>query len=188
MILFVNACIRPDSRTLTLAESVLQNLNGEIETLDLNTVLILPLDWESLCKRENCIAEDPDAAELIKYAKQFAEADEIVIAAPYWDLSFPAILKCYIEAITVVGTTFEYTPQGYPKGLCRAKRLIFVTTAGGVVLEKYNLGFDYIKNLCQLYYGIDDVLCCSAEGLDILGADVDEIMKNAIKKIPEILK
>lgn len=42
---------------------------------------------------------------MFKYAKQFAEADEIVIAAPYWDLAFPATVRIYFEAITVTGIT-----------------------------------------------------------------------------------
>ena len=35
--------------------------------------------------------------EMFRYAKAFAEADEILIAAPFWDLAFPAILRNYIE-------------------------------------------------------------------------------------------
>ena len=54
------------------------------------------------------------------YARQFAEADQIVIAAPFWDLSFPAILKAYMEQITVSGITFEYI-NGRPCGRCKKK-------------------------------------------------------------------
>ena len=43
---------------------------------------------------------------IFDYAKDFAKADTIVIAAPFWDLSFPASLKCYIEAINILGITF----------------------------------------------------------------------------------
>lgn len=49
---------------------------------------------------------------LFRYAKQFAQAADIVVAAPYWDLSFPAILKVYLEQICVTGLTFQYTPEG----------------------------------------------------------------------------
>ncbi len=47
-----------------------------------------------------------------RYARQFAGADEIVIAAPYWDLSFPSVLKVYLEHICITGITFQYTPEG----------------------------------------------------------------------------
>ena len=37
----------------------------------------------------------------------------IVIAAPYWDLSFPAVLKTYLEQINVLGVTFDYSDDGH---------------------------------------------------------------------------
>lgn len=46
---------------------------------------------------------------MFKYAHEFANADLIVIAAPFWDLSIPALLKVYIENIAVDGITFEYS-------------------------------------------------------------------------------
>ena len=96
-------------------------------------------------------------------AKQFAEADRIVIAAPYWDLSFPASLKQYFEQINVQGITFVYTPEGVPQGLCRAKQLLYVTTAGGNYVPE-EFGFGYVKALAQNFYGIPDVQMFQAAG------------------------
>ena len=122
--------------------------------------------------------------DMFAHARQFAEADEIVIAAPYWDYSFPAVLKQYIEHINVVGITFEYTPEGVPKGLCRAHRIWYVSTAGGDwAPDQY--GFGYIKALAQDYYGISDVRLIEATGLDIIGADAEAILQNKIKIINE---
>jgi len=115
---------------------------------------------------------------LFDLARQFAEAETIVIAAPYWDLSFPAMLKQYLEQINVVGITFKYTEEGIPVGLCSARRLFYVTTAGGnYVPEDY--GFSYVKALAQNYYGIQNVRKIEADGLDIYGADVNAIMESA---------
>ena len=47
------------------------------------------------------------------FDEKLPEADTVVIAAPFWDLSFPAILKKYIEAVTVAGITFRYSDQGH---------------------------------------------------------------------------
>ena len=33
----------------------------------------------------------------VKAAKDIAHADRIIIAAPFWDMSFPAVLKCFFE-------------------------------------------------------------------------------------------
>ena len=101
-----------------------------------------------------------------------------MIAAPYWDLSFPAVLKQYIEHINVLGITFEYTPDGLPRGLCRAKKLYYIMTAGGKYVPK-EFGFEYIKALAQNFYGIQDVRKIEAVGLDIIGADAEAILRSA---------
>ena len=115
-------------------------------------------------------------------ARQFAAAEEIVIAAPYWDLSFPASLKQYLEQINVVGIAFRYTQEGLPESLCRAKRLYYVTTAGGNYVPE-EFGYGYVKALAQGYYGIPDVRLVKATGLDIVGADAEDIMRAAEEEI-----
>ena len=114
---------------------------------------------------------------MLRWAVQFAQADTIVIAAPYWDLLFPTMVRAYLEAITVSGITFFYNEQGIPQGLCKAKKLIYVTTSGGPIIQNY--GFEYIKALATTFYGIENVEFVSAEGLDILGADPDAILRKA---------
>lgn len=180
-ILFINACVRPGSRTRMLAECVLESLDGMVEEVNLEQEAIPPLNQESLNARNSLLAEKEYSAPMLRYARQFAEADVIVMAAPYWDLSFPATVKAYIEAVTAVGVTFVYTPEGRPAGLCKAQKLIYVTTAGGFI-GKYDFGFGYVKTMAQEFYGIEDVTCVRAEGLDIDGADIEEILKKAEKE------
>ena len=115
-------------------------------------------------------------------ARQFSKAETIVIAAPYWDLSFPAMLKQYLELVNVVGVTFKYSEDGFPIGLCRADRLFYVLTAGGHYVPE-EFGFGYVKALAQQYYGIPDVLKIEAVGFDIAGADVGLIIKTAENKL-----
>ena len=129
-VLFINACARPCSRSCELARHVLNRLPGQVEELRLYEEEIRPLDWPALQERVTSVTAGDFSAPVFRYAKQFAVADDIVIAAPYWDLLFPAVLRTYLEAVTVTGLTFRYTPQGMPEGLCRARRLIYVTTAG----------------------------------------------------------
>lgn len=181
-ILFVNACIRPDSRTLLLAQEVLRQLDGEIEEVRVSEENLLPLNRELLEKRNELLAARDFSAPMFAYARQFAAADEIVIAAPYWDLSFPSVLRIYLEHITITGITFQYSPEGIPEGLCRAERMIYVTTAGGPIGGR-NLGFEHVKALADTFYGIRDVRCYKAEKLDIEGADVDGILREARKEI-----
>ena len=179
-ILFVNACVRPESRTKMLADYVLSLLSGRVEYVDLNTEHIPVLDGPELEQRNNYLSRGELDASMLRYARQFALADTIVIAAPYWDLMFPALLKIYLEAITVSGITFKYN-EGRPYSLCRARRLIYVTTAGGPIGE-YDLGFQYVSTIAHGFFGIHDVQCVRAEGLDIIGANVEDILAQAKKQ------
>ena len=144
------------------------------------------MDLELLEKRNQLISSKNFSDPLFRYAAQFAAADEIVIAAPYWDLAFPSILRIYLEHVTVVGVTFQYSPDGIPLGLCKAKRIIYVTTAGGPIADR-NLGYDYVKALSDAFYSIPEVLCFQAENLDIQGADVNGILEDAVLRIKEAL-
>ena len=88
MTLYINACVRADSRTKKLAEALLTKLSDEIMEVKLEDIDFPVTDEKFLGKRDSLIQQgrfDDDSFEL---ARQFAGADTIVIAAPYWDLSF----------------------------------------------------------------------------------------------------
>ena len=44
-------------------------------------------------------------------------------------------------------------------------------------------GYGYIKALAQNFYGIKDTELIMATGLDVMGADTDAIMQEAIRRI-----
>ena len=176
-ILFINACVRPNSRTLELAKHLLTKLSGKVEEINLYKQNLLPLSLAEMELRDKAFSAKDFSSSNFNLAKQFASAKTIVISAPYWDLSFPAVLKTYFENITVNGLTFCYGEKGIPQGLCKAKKLIYVTTAGGPIIT--NLGYDYVEALCKGLYGIQEVQCVKAEGLDVYGANVESIMQNA---------
>lgn len=177
-ILYVNACVRTESRTERLAETLLRKLNKPYEEIRLADYPFPVVDEEYLNERDRRRMSGDLQAPMFALARQFSEAETIVIAAPFWDLSFPAALKQYLELINVVGITFRYSEEGIPIGLCKAGSLFYVTTAGGYYVPE-EFGFGYVKALAQNYYGIQDVRQISAAGLDIQGADVDAIMKAA---------
>ncbi len=176
-LLFVNACLmKESSRTLRLCKTVLANFNDcEIIEADLSALALKPMMKEDVIKRDS----STNLADF-SLANDFANADIIVFGAPYWDLSFPAALKAYIEQICINKITFKYTENG-PQGLCKAKRFIYVTTSGGYI-EDRNFGFDYIKALCKIL-GVEDSHFISAQGLDIEGADVEGILSRAESEI-----
>ena len=170
-ILFINACARQNSRTLDLAQSLLEKIEGDVQRLDLYETQLSPLDEQGIVFREQASKEHDFSDKVFDLAKQFAKADTIVIAAPYWDLLFPAILRTYLETVCVSGLTFSYSQEGCPVGLCKAKKAYYVTTAGGYIGEN-NFGYMYVKALFQQLFAIEQVEFISAEGLDIKPLDI----------------
>ena len=181
MVLFINGCVREASRTLDLARAVLSKENGEIQEVRLYPDGPDGLTAETLLKRDDLLKKGEYTHPIFRWAQQFSQADVIVIAAPYWDLMFPAKVRAYLEEVTVSGITFAYNTEGIPQSLCKASRLIYVTTAGGPII--HNFGFSYVEALARCFFGIEDVRMVKAEGLDIWGADIDRIMEQAKTEI-----
>lgn len=184
-ILYINACVRKGSRTRKLAEKLLKKIDKPYEEICLADIPFASVNEEYLNRREHLISIGDVQNPMFSLARQFSEAETIVIAAPFWDLSFPATLKQYLEQINVVGITFKYSEEGILIGLCRANQLYYVTTAGGYYVPE-EFGFGYVKALAQNYYGIQDVRQISAVGLDIINADVNAIMNAAEDRLSEI--
>jgi len=96
---------------------------------------------------------------------EFKAADAIVIAAPMYNFSIPTQLKAWIDRIAVAGQTFRYTEAG-PQGLCGGKKLVIVSTAGGLHAGQPSgvAHEDYLKVLFG-FLGITDIEFIRAEGL-----------------------
>lgn len=191
-LLIVNGNVnRETSRTNRLTK-VLTELLMESGDYDSVTELILeneplqPLTTERLNKRAGLIAKKEYEDDMFRYARQFKDADCIVISAPYWDCVFPALLRIYIEAVSVVGLTYRYEADCLPHGMCSAKKLYYVTTSGGYV-DSSNYGYDIVKAMASMS-GIDDTECILAEGLDIDTNDVEAILERAAEDVRKKFK
>ena len=183
-VLYINACVRKESRTERLAEKLLGKLDQPYEEVKLCELDFPCVDEAYIDQRNEFISRGEFDHPMFEPARRFAEAETIVIAAPFWDLSFPAMLKQYLEIVNVVGITFRYAEDGTLIGMCKAKKLYYVTTAGGYFVPE-DYGFGYVKAFAESYYGIPDVRKFEAVGLDIVGADVEAIMIEAENKIIE---
>ena len=181
-ILFINACPRDGSRTLELARHLLSKMEGSVEELTIFEENLLPLNGKTLALRDKMTANQNFDHPIFKYAKQFAKADTIVLAAPFWDLSFPSALKIWLEYVMAKEITFHYTEEGFPCGLCKAKKLFYISTAGGPVLPSH-MGFSYVDGLAKSYFGIPETVLFSAENLDVVGADTAAILSKAKEEI-----
>ena len=96
---------------------------------------------------------------------EFLAADDIVVGAPMYNFTIPTQLKAWIDRIAVAGQTFRYTEAG-PEGLCGNKKVIIVSTAGGLHAGQASGAAHegYLKLLFG-FLGITNIEIVRAEGL-----------------------
>ncbi|KLU59794.1 FMN-dependent NADH-azoreductase 1 [Peptococcaceae bacterium CEB3] len=181
-----------DSRTFRISESFMQTYRSlhphdEIITLDLYKENIGFLSAESVKMHKPAPGEYRDHP-VLKYAYQFAEADKYVFAEPLWNLGVPAILKAYIDYVSVTGITFVYTAEG-PKGLCTNKKAVNITSRGGVYSEGYmaalEMGDKYLRTILG-FLGVTDFTTVAAEMLDVIGVDVEDVLNKTLGRAKEV--
>lgn len=191
-LLFADCCIRRGaSRTKKLADAFLEEIQArgeyEITAISLDEENLSYLSGEFFAQRERLLGEKALDHPRFRYAHQFAGADRIVVAAPLWDLSFPALLKVYIENLTVEGITFGCNEQGC-FGVCKAEKLAFLTTRGGCYEgSEDEQGSRYMAAMAR-FFGIPKYLCVAAEGLDLDPAKTERILAEAIARAREAAK
>ena len=172
----MDTCLRTGSRTRELADAFLNayrkaHPQDTVDVVRLAEADIHCIRGEELERREALKSEGKIDAPEFAEARRFAAADGIVVAAPMWELSFPAILKAYIETVSVPGITFRYGEGDTGCiGCCKASRLLYLTTRGGLytgAASGLELGEKEMKSLSQ-FFGIPGFDCLFAEGTDLL--------------------
>lgn len=187
-VLYIKANIKNEgeSRTFKVSDNFVEEYKknhpeDEIIVLDLYKEDIDFLRQEDLGKIFGPKDEESKKNPILKYAYQFAEADKYIIAAPMWNLSIPAILKAYIDYISVTGITFKYTAEG-PVGLLKGKKAVHIVARGGEYENApYEMGDRYLRTILG-FFGITDVETIAIENVDVIGADVEGKIEEGIRK------
>ena len=187
-ILFVNACVREErSRTLKLARAFLEayaqrHPEETITERDLMKERLEPLYPETLAQQEALEETRQFDHPMFAIAREFVSADKLVIAAPFWELSFPAVLRVYLERASAVNLTFGYDSDGRRRSFCKAEKLLYITTRGGIFSgDKADLemGARQMEALSR-HFEIASYQCLSADGLDDQRYDTGAIMADAL--------
>ena len=166
MTLVVDCSIREDlSRTRKLYLDYLSKNKEEYEVLYLTKLDIKPLTKLDLDKRDSLVYSNKLNDKMFDLANQFNKASKIIIAAPFYDLSFPSLLKVYFEHISVLNINFTYDDKGNQIGLAKANKLIYFSTIGGKLVGPH-LGYEYVKALASMF-GIKETENIYLDGLDI---------------------
>ncbi|MBP5230178.1 MAG: NAD(P)H-dependent oxidoreductase [Clostridia bacterium] len=91
-VLFVNACVRKESRTKRLADAFLEAEGLPFDEIRLSVTTFPISDEAFLEERDRRLRNGEFGHPMFDHARRFASADVILIAAPFWDLSFPTVL------------------------------------------------------------------------------------------------
>jgi len=164
-LLVIDACVREkDSRTLRIATPIVEELKGRYDVLEMHLPQMQMdyLDPKMFAQRGE--GDVPNWAELA--ARRVAEADRIVIVTPFWDMSFPAALKVFVENVSLDGVTFKNDGKTCV-GLCKCKKVLYITTRGMEIPDgdPREQGSPYIKALSTLW-GLGEVTMLSAWNMD----------------------
>ena len=189
-VLYIDCCIRGEqSRTKKLAEAFLAELSKRedvsVERLILMDEPIIPFSNGFFWQRERLLEQGELNHPRFRYAHRFQQADRIVIAAPFWDLSFPALLKVYIENLCVQGITFDCDEKNGCFGVCRAEKMLFLTTRGGALEgSPIDNGTKYLSDMSK-FFGIPSFTSIAADALDMGLEPVETILNRAIARAEE---
>ncbi|WP_414054474.1 FMN-dependent NADH-azoreductase [Macrococcus equi] len=170
------------------------NPEHEVKHIDLYETFIPLIDkevfagWGKLQSGEAFEAlsetEQQKVSRLNELSDEFVAADKYVFVTPMWNLSFPAIVKAYIDAVAVAGKAFKYTENG-PVGLLTDKKALLIQARGGFYSEgpaaDFELGNRYLQTILG-FFGIPSVEEIIIEGQNAVPDQAETIKAKAIEK------
>lgn len=160
----IDSCMHEGSRTRRLLQAAVNELSTryEIETFDVNALAFPPVSPEIMQQRNNGYVPE----RIVEVSRRIAAADRLVIAAPFWDMSFPSVLKVFLENVSLFHITFDSNGREC-YGLCRCSKVLYLTTRGMDIRtgDPLDQGSPYIKALSVLW-GLGEVITVSAENMD----------------------
>lgn len=187
-LIVIDACMREDeSRTRKILAPLMDELRKRYETEE---IVLDGCDYQAVGRR--VLAERSSGyvpREIVCTARKLAAADRLVIAAPFWDMSFPAILKVFIENMSLFNITFKNNGTSF-EGLCKCEKVLYVTSRGMDIRtgDPLDAATPYIKAVSALW-GLGEVLSVAAENMDYsTPEEIDEKIKAAIAEGMDICK
>ena len=185
-LLYIDSCIRGElSRTKRIATPIIEKLKEryEVETIVINDLDLKPVQFDENRRRAGGIVSE----EAVSWANKIKNADRIVIAAPFWDMSIPAALKTFFELCSLFKVTFDSDDKTC-FGLCKAENVLFITTRGMEIRtgEPLEQATPYLKALFWLW-GIKGFEVVARENFDYLPQEkIEDEISSAIKEGLEI--
>ena len=182
-ILFINSCYNEErSRTLYLTKKIFEKFNiddnFDFEEIKLKDLHLLPLSEERISTRINLTSKNLYDVESVIYSKKILSADIIVISAPFYDFSYPSMLKVFLENVSIPNLMYKYSKDKVIGG-ARGRKMIYITTRGGVYKDSEDSGYHNLAKLFELF-GVKESQIISFNGTDF--------MENPLQKIDELVE
>lgn len=153
------------------ALAALEQRDGQVNIVHRDLAAGLPLIDEEWVAANYTPAEQRSTAQRDKLAlsdelvAELAAADVVVIGAPIYNFSIPAVLKTWIDLIARAQLTFRYTENG-PVGLLEDRKTYVIAPSGGVpVGSPADFATPYLRHALA-FVGISDVAIVGAAGAD----------------------
>ena len=170
-ILRIDSSARRDgSETRALSDALIGRIEATANTtvtrrdLAVDAPSLVNEAWVGANFTDPAARSDAQVAELDASDALVAEleaADVIVIGAPIYNFSIPAVLKAWIDMVARAGVTFRYGENG-PEGLLNNKKAYVVMASGGVPIgSAMDFASPYLRHLLG-FSGIQDVHFISA--------------------------
>ena len=204
-LLYITANTKPEtiSTSRTVGRMMVNALSKQfsdlqIEELDLYTASLPPLKHHYFTGRNTLVNADamlalpPEEqghlAQIARLCDQFVSADIYVLAAPMWSLSFPAVVKEYLDCIIIGGKTIGFQKEK-PYGLLddRNRSFVYVQSSGAalpwMLRPVLNKGMSYFEDIMK-FIGIDDFYSLFADGTGTTEEERLCAIRKAEEKIP----
>ncbi|PQQ66507.1 FMN-dependent NADH-azoreductase [Acetivibrio saccincola] len=136
--------------------------------------------------------EQREVAKIEQLCDQFKSADIYVLAVPMWSLSFPALVKEYIDCIIQTGKTIAFK-NNKPYGLMNDKprTFIYVQSSGAsipwLLKPALSKGLNYVQDIMK-FIGISNFYELLVDGTGDTEEERQEAIKNATSKIPQLVE
>ena len=118
-------------------------------------------------------------------------ADVIVIGAPMWNFGIPSSLKAWIDHVARAGRTFTYGASGPESLLPVGKKVIIVSSRGGIYssgpMQVMDHQETYLKAILG-FIGLHDVSIIRAEGVAMGEEAVKAALQSADNQLVEAVK
>lgn len=178
---YIDSCLRSGSNTKVIADALIDRLSKryEVETIKLSDYDFPVVKDDILNERSSGYVPE----EYVQIARKIADADRLVIAAPFWDMSFPSALKVFFENMSLFNVTFASNEKEC-YGLCKAEKVLYITTRGMNIKtgDEMEQATPYIKAISKLW-GLGELHVIAAENMDYSSEEQKaEKIQNAIKE------